>query len=306
MEPTLTFVVPAVNLSLADESANTTNGRRLLKEVSLSQLVTFTITPCANLCEVQPGSGGLMYSMSDCKLGEIEGDPSAMKYADRCKPCPAGGYCPGGGVVWPTKGYWSASEMSMPLQCKFAEACPGVQLDEGNASAIAFFIKTDRCAVGFAGDYCSKCATPGYYRDGYNCRSCEAAAVSGSSLAVTVVTFFFTFLGLLLVGLPANWLAQVVTTCLGIQKLSIALKAATPHVDKPEWLVKMLEVFGMLLGAFNLELSIFKPGCAFSSVSFFAELYGTLSFAVFVTLAYILLCTFRSALIRPVRRCFAR
>ena len=39
---------------------------------------------------------------------------------DICAPCPTGGYCPGGGRVWPVPGWWSRNEASAPARVRFA------------------------------------------------------------------------------------------------------------------------------------------------------------------------------------------
>ena len=63
----------------------------------------------------------LFYVDSDC----IEEGFWKHPTSGVCLPCPEGGFCPGGGRVWPIKGYWSFNETLAPGQCVPLVACPG-------------------------------------------------------------------------------------------------------------------------------------------------------------------------------------
>jgi hypothetical protein len=93
----------------------------------------------------------------------------------------------------------------------------------------------------------------------------------------------------------------VVGFILDAQLLSIVLSAATPYIDKPKGLVDALEVLGMMLGIFNIEISIFKPGCGFPDLSFTMQVYATLACAVVVATGFLVLCVFRIPLLLRAR-----
>jgi hypothetical protein len=65
--------------------------------------------------------------------------------------------------------------------------------------------------------------------------------------------------------------------------------------------VDALEVLGMMLGIFNIEISIFKPGCGFPDLSFTVEVYATLGCFVVVASGFLVLCSFRIPLLWMVR-----
>jgi len=85
-----------------------------------------------------------------------------------CRPCPTGGFCPGGGRVWPLPGYWSYSEFQAPVECMVAESCLGVVAntvaDSMSPSGNQPYTNTaNTCAVGYEGTRCGQCA-PQYYQ----------------------------------------------------------------------------------------------------------------------------------------------
>jgi hypothetical protein len=286
-EVALMFVVPPQRISPISASS-----RRLLAQ-SASQFMTFTITPCHSLCGIMPGAGALPYSTSECAVGELEVNA-------KCRKCPEGGYCPRGELVWPLRGYASTSDTTMPIKCGYPDACLGMRLEDGDVDR--FTIATTQCEEGYEGDYCSRCSED-YFPDGFRCRPCSRSIFFGGVTPIYIAFFFFLFVGILVVSLPTRKLVQLLVVFLGMQKLSMVLFAGTPYVDSPGLLVDVLEVWCVFFGLFNMELDITKPGCYMPRVSFFAELYGTLVFAVFVVLAYVGLYALRRKILAPVMRC---
>jgi hypothetical protein len=79
--------------------------------------------------------------------------PDAIAYAV-CGPCPLGGHCPGGNVVWPKPGYYAKSQTDLPVACNYANACPGVLFTTVNNVKI---LSTNSCSEGYEGEFCSRC-----------------------------------------------------------------------------------------------------------------------------------------------------
>ena len=73
----------------------------------------YSVAPLHNFT----GIDWLYYSVVECDTGFI--------VDDECQPCPTGGYCPGGGRVWPIPGYWSFNETYPPTECTLPQICPG-------------------------------------------------------------------------------------------------------------------------------------------------------------------------------------
>jgi hypothetical protein len=73
-----------------------------------------------------------------------------------CLPCPTGGFCPGGGRVWPLSGYWSWSEYTEPVACKVPEACPGVDPSVGETGTDRVTMNTQVCAEAYTGPSCAR------------------------------------------------------------------------------------------------------------------------------------------------------
>jgi hypothetical protein len=113
---------------------------------------------------------------------------------------------------------------------------------------------------------------------------------------VVVALAFFATIGLFLACLPTDRLVGFTAAFLDIQALSIIVSATTPYVDQPDWLVSVLGTLSMFLGAFNVELSIIKPGCGVPDVAFVWEIYGTVAFCVLLAGLYSFLACFHKPL----------
>jgi len=78
-----------------------------------------------------------------------------------CRPCPEGGYCPGGYRVWPLPGYWNENEFTpILLKCQVAEACLGGRFSE--------------CAAVYTGRACGTCIDGYYHSNDATCQPCES------------------------------------------------------------------------------------------------------------------------------------
>ena len=94
--------------------------------------------------------------------------------SEECHDCPMGGYCPGGDVVLPLKGYWQPeNSIDLDLQIYSCET-PKVCCYDESLNA-ADFCRSDseyRCIASRSGDRCASCAA-GYARFGEFCLDCE-------------------------------------------------------------------------------------------------------------------------------------
>jgi hypothetical protein len=221
----LEFMVPAMTINATTET------------------LPVEIVACNRQCQVQSAQVILLYSASPCEAGELEIDAGAVMHSERCGPCPSGGYCPGGSVVWPLAGYWSVNEFTAPSACAFASACPGVNLAlEGGDGAK---VDVSTCAAGYMGSYCSAC-DDAYYSDGYSCRACVDSVVSNHWHALVAMVVIFGAMGLCCALLPLGALTKTVALFLDAQLLFIILSAATPYINKPQGLGNVFEVHYML------------------------------------------------------------
>ena len=184
------------------------------------------------------GPDWMYYTPVECDTGLIVG-----LY---CTPCPTGGYCPGGGRVWPLPGYWSFGETSPPVQCALPQACPGalsaatVQSDGSRATAV--------CAAGYVGDYCTVCAAD-YYADGQRCLSCGLQSDEIVELVILLAIFVALFLSLAVAVAVAstNNLSTAVSAVLLVQHLSVVGKLAGQQVPSSlTWLTQMFSILSMV------------------------------------------------------------
>ena len=85
--------------------------------------ITYMPVPVSASAPVPPltnwtGADWMYFTVVSCPSGWITPYNS-------CAACPTGGYCPGGGRVWPLPGYWSFNEDSAPIACALPSACVG-------------------------------------------------------------------------------------------------------------------------------------------------------------------------------------
>jgi hypothetical protein len=128
-------------------------------------------------------STSLFYSKINCAEGTWlpNNKPSSV-----CSPCPTGGFCPGGGRVWPLPGYWSYDEFSMPISCNMEEACPGAASVASQAMYNTDGSRiTSRCADSYTGNACSQCSA-GNYMLIHKCQTCGTTNTDVLSMGIVI------------------------------------------------------------------------------------------------------------------------
>ena len=232
------------------------------------------------------GSDWMYYTAVQCDTGMIVG-----LY---CEPCPTGGYCPGGGRVWPLPGYWSFSETSVPVPCVLPQACPGALSDPTFAPDGTRF--TEVCADGYTSQYCGTCAD-GYYSAQPRCLSCGLESAELMELVALVVIAFVLFLSLsvAVATASANQLSTAVSAVLVVQHLSVVGKLAAQQVPASlTWLVQAFSVLSML----NFDIQFIKPGCVVGELSFLTVYWCTVGLMLCVSALFVVASGARALLSR--------
>jgi hypothetical protein len=108
---------------------------------------------------IKTSAGPVVNLTSALVLVESCADIGWVGSGDTCRRCPVGGYCPGGGRIWPLPGYFSFGEFTgIVTRCRPPlERCIGSQYS--------------LCGFGYTGDYCSQCDN-GFYVQGNFCLPC--------------------------------------------------------------------------------------------------------------------------------------
>ena len=235
------------------------------------------------------GLDWLYYTSVECDTGLIVG-----LY---CTPCPTGGYCPGGGRVWPLPGYWSFDERSVPVACSLPQACPGALCSPPTVKADGSR-QTSVCAVGYAGSYCVECAAD-YYSDLQRCLSCGLEEQELTELVVLLCIFAALFLALAVAVATAhaNKLSTAVSAVLVVQHLSVVGKLAGQQIpDSLTWLSELFTVLSML----NFDIQFVKPGCVVGALSFLTVYWCTIGLMCCVSLLFVAASAVRALLGRRV------
>ena len=235
------------------------------------------------------GSDWLYATPVPCTTGWlIDGD---------CAPCPTGGYCPGGGRVWPLPGYWSYSEKALPVACALPRACPGA-LSTPQLSADGSRV-TSVCSAGFTGSFCTACDA-GYYSSSSRCLSCGLQEVEKLELSILVIIAagLFFLMAICVAVLSANGLSMAVAAILLIQHFAVVGKLAGQQVPEDlTWLATFFSVLSML----NFDVTFVKPGCVVASVSFLTVYWITLCIIVLTSGLFSLASLLRVRLLRSRR-----
>ena len=232
------------------------------------------------------GLDWMYYTAVECDTGMIVG-----LY---CEPCPAGGYCPGGGRVWPLPGYWSFSETSAPVACSLPQACPGA-LSSPTLTAGGSRM-TEVCAEGYTGQYCITCAA-GYYTDVPRCLSCglESAELTELVALLGIAALLFLSLAVAVATASANNLSTAVSAVLVVQHLSVVGKLAGQQVPATlTWLVQTFSILSML----NFDIQFIKPGCVVGELSFLTVYWCTIGLMSGVSVLFVVASAVRALLAR--------
>ena len=150
-----------------------------------------------------------------------------------CRPCPVGGYCPGGDRIWPLPGYglpvpvlpypFSVCTQSAPCSKPDIAACRYWNPSEFSTSAptpcmppVARCIggQYHACSAEYDGDYCASCRDGFYTRDG----ACVLCVASETQKVYIIIASFVVFLNLLFFSASAD-LTRTVVMILGMLKL---------------------------------------------------------------------------------------
>ena len=214
------------------------------------------------------GSDWLYSTPVPCTTGWlIDGD---------CAPCPTGGYCPGGGRVWPLPGYWSYSETTLPVACGLAQSCPGALSSPQLATDGSR--ETCVCAAGYTGTFCALCAAD-YYALEQRCLSCGLEDTEKMELGILVIiaVALFVAMACCVATLSATGLSMAVAAILLVQHFSVVGKLAGQQVPEDlTWLVTLFTITSML----NFDVTFVKPGCVVAALSFLTVYWITLALVV--------------------------
>lgn len=160
--------------------------------------VALATAVCTNASD--PRSAG---SAGICAYGEGE----------ECIPCPAGGLCPGGYVLWSAPGWYVRSQDSqqLPLRCAYPATlrCTGWNVEAGTTS----------CGAGYApGSFaCGSCADSWYSDPGGtgSCVPCPPAEAGESALRTAVAAFMVVTAATMAVVTVLSAVSIAVARCVG-------------------------------------------------------------------------------------------
>eukprot|EP00698_Gefionella_okellyi_P016594 TRINITY_DN4759_c0_g1_i2.p1 TRINITY_DN4759_c0_g1~~TRINITY_DN4759_c0_g1_i2.p1 ORF type:complete len:1246 (+),score=296.69 TRINITY_DN4759_c0_g1_i2:735-4472(+) len=193
-----------------------------------------------------------------------------------CRPCPEGGYCPGGYRMWPLAGWYTFSEYDGAVYpCVPASACLG-----GRASS---------CDVGYESDICAVCSL-GYYRaDAQRCALCSDG-VTLAALLVVQMALVITLVSVLII-LRTGALQWLLFFASAVRALYIVTKELA-GLPTP--------VYNILSGLklFAFDISFWSPECFGVRMASWLWLLNILPVAgFFVVLAIMLYVQYRMAVV---------
>jgi len=250
------------------------------------------LLPASSEVSVLTYSSLLFYSSSDC----IEEGVWRADGFGGCLPCPTGGYCPGGGRVWPLPGYWSWSEYQTPIKCLVSDACPGLDrtlvATGGAQQAIA---DTQKCSVEYTGPRCAQCSE-GYYQLQGRCLYCGDSIDQQRTIALTIViaTSAMVLLALCVALLKARALAYAVQGFILLQELASIGVAGVKEVPKFK---DELTSIATYLNMINFDVEILRPGCAgVPTFTYVSKFQYTLVFMLLSCILLLLGCCLRFCL----------
>jgi hypothetical protein len=185
--------------------------------------------------------------------GECLAEGQYVDESCRCRSCPAGGRCPGGGVVVPAPGFWSEDVIGPVLQCKVTAACLG-----GSGAGA--------CEAGYHDVACSECAS-GYFRLGDLCKPCGASDGDRADMYLRILAALVVLtllIGVLSVASPKNMLISK-EYVLALQQLAVVFESGAQHLPSNlDWLANVLTYSGIV----NWDIDVIKPGCSVPMISF--------------------------------------
>jgi alpha-tubulin suppressor-like RCC1 family protein len=190
------------------------------------------------------GWAKIVFFTDDCP------QPGSYGLGAACRPCPTGGWCPGGNRVWPLAGYWNPDESSgYVTECNPASRCLG-----GPQSA---------CSPGYKGRLCSECELGWEPLQGL----CVKCPPSNARLMVTILGDICVWTVVVLSAWFAssdetyNKVVEVVTVFRSIGQFGALLQSTMPTA--------ILHVFNTLR-IFMGDLEITQDRCTGELPSFFS------------------------------------
>lgn len=201
----------------------------------------------------------LFYSLAECR--------ETGKWAPtrtECVPCPEGGFCPGGGRVWSTAGYWNRDEWTAPAPCQFPLACRGRRFARQTAT------QNSECAPGFQGDFCLFCQRQ-HFRDGPNCRPCAEPKEEKARLAVlgAVAASLLAVAWTLLAVASVKTLPHLVNVVKIVQGAVVVAQIASPWLPRNHWVADLVSAGAV----FNFDLAATtRPGCGQTPILTYREI----------------------------------
>ena len=215
-----------------------------------------------------------------------------------CQPCPTGGFCPGGGRVWPLPGYWSFDERLKPQACGLPQACPGAISDPELTTGGQRL--TSVCAPGYRRSLCADCDI-GYYSTNNACVTCGLESTEKAELYIVLlvaVAVFFA-MAVAVATLSAKRLAGAVSALLLMQHLSVVGKLGGSQVaSSMPWVSELFTVLSML----NFDLQFVKPGCAVGEMSFLTAYWATLGLLALTSMLFATAAAIRSVTLSRSQR----
>eukprot|EP00698_Gefionella_okellyi_P000996 TRINITY_DN10875_c0_g1_i1.p1 TRINITY_DN10875_c0_g1~~TRINITY_DN10875_c0_g1_i1.p1 ORF type:complete len:2975 (+),score=482.22 TRINITY_DN10875_c0_g1_i1:924-8927(+) len=182
-----------------------------------------------------------------------------------CRPCPDGGYCPGGFRVWPLPGYWNPGETS-----GFVNACEPPQRCRGG--------RFSTCAVGYQGEMCGSCIQD-YYMSNSICLPCETP---------TFVALLQLTQSVFMIMLVVAALVAEDESLNNLQFFLQSLKVLWITGNDEQWqLPQAVQTIFWVLSLFGGDFDFIHPGCG--GLSTFAQIFGLNVGVNFATLAFVVM-----------------
>eukprot|EP00698_Gefionella_okellyi_P007192 TRINITY_DN1746_c0_g3_i1.p1 TRINITY_DN1746_c0_g3~~TRINITY_DN1746_c0_g3_i1.p1 ORF type:complete len:3456 (-),score=1009.01 TRINITY_DN1746_c0_g3_i1:120-9059(-) len=296
MEGVQVFIGPVqiVNITVIDTTTSSFffhgGTRKLLQDPiygnRTGNLITFTPPALAlngyqNIHVRNPDGGSLTFVnatfyTSDC--------PEAGQFGigTTCRPCDAGGICPGGNRMWASPGYWTPNEAS-----GFVVACASPATDRCLGSPERFQLSSNASACGFSyrGDYCALCID-NYYEEAGRCVSCDTGTPYGVLIALQ-----FLFLLLFLIALMFSSDDTLGNVAFVITNFRVLWVVSLAQDDVPAIVAKVFSALSMVAG----DLGFTNPACSgihdfgtifFLNVGVLAAAMLPLAIAIQVRFAY--------------------
>ena len=275
--PAVTPILAAATTSGGTRELSGGDDERLRQSTSSQRVVGFIVrTPSVpsdgyySMRVVNSGGSertvdGFIYYSDDCPEEGFFGRGS------NCKPCPKGGFCPGGDRVWALPGYWNPGEDSgIVIPCEPAERCLGTVDSNGLGSG---------CAPEYTGDLCGECVD-GFYDSGGECVACPAVEGFLLTLVANIAVWMLIAIAAWFLEDREN-LSHVIQFVLAVQMIGGVGQLISNRL--PRWLRSLYEVFYIVSG----DIQFLKPDCQ-GNIDFVTDYFLSIVFNLAVGLPMVL------------------